>query len=137
MTTVMLQLGDVYADGHGMYEEIHIQVPDLFTISTLRENFEKVKKQLNFDPKRLAEGYSESAVDKEVLQPLVDAGFNFSENVDAQLDDEYDEIYLGPDSFAELLMFMYGYGLEGFSWEVREKPDVLNRETYGYGLFSL
>jgi hypothetical protein len=137
MTTVMLQLGDVWADGHGMYEEIHIRVPDEFTIPVLRENFEKVKKELNFDPKRFANGYGESNIDKDDLQPILNVGFKFSENVDADLDDEYDELYLGPDSFTEILMFVYGYGLEGFEWNLVEKPEVLNQESYGYGLFSL
>lgn len=137
MTTFMLQLGDVYADGHGMYEEIHVQVPSMFTLEELQKNFELAKLALKFDPARVAESYDDSVVEVEVLQPLVDAGFDFSDEVDSRFNDEELYVWLGPDSFAEILMFLFGYDLEGFEWNFVEKPPVLNRETYGYGLFSL
>jgi hypothetical protein len=143
MTTVMLELGDRWADGHGMYEEIHIEVPSLFTIEELRNNFKSAEKEFGVKAREFASGYQDSQVKRDDLQPLVDAGFKFSETTEAGAyfeDGEYideDYIYLGVEDLTEILMFLYGYGLEGFKWKVIEKPPVLNQESYGYGLFSL
>lgn len=142
MTTFLLQVGDVHADGHGMFEEVHVQVPDKFSRETLRANFKDAKKKLGIDPKRFAENYEEYTVDREKLQPLFDAGFTFSENTETQwyFEEkglEEDNVGLHVESLVEILMFFYGYELEGFIWEVVEKPPVLNEESYGYGLFML
>lgn len=143
MTIVNLQLGDVYADGHGIHRDFHINVPDTYSIDDLRVNFKKTVETLGVNPKDFARDYQNSTASLEKIQTLVEAGFLFSKESESAyyyqeaLDNDEDYLYLDEEGMIDILMFFYGYGLEGFGWQRIPSPPVLNEETYGYGLFVL
>jgi hypothetical protein len=136
----MLEFGDRYADGHGQYEEIHVEVPG-YSGDVLRDNFKLNEMELGIDVSTFAADYQDSRVSYEDLRPLFKDGFRFGEHTELGIGDEepteVEEIYIGSDSFTDILMYLYGRGLANFSWRVIEKPEVLNSHgTYGYGMFG-
>ena len=140
MTIVNLQLGDYCADGHGIHRDFHINVPDAYSIDNLRENFKKTVELTGVNPKKFAAEYQDSTAPRDQLQTLVDAGFSFTPDSESHYyftEDNEDKVYLDEDGMIEILMFFYGYGLEGFGWQLIPTPPTLNLEMYGYGLFVL
>jgi len=143
MTTMMVVLGDQYGDGHGMYEEFHVNVPDQYTQKTLQENFKQAVETIGVNLNHFAADYDDYRVSRDNFQPLFDAGLVFPKgtyDIEQYLEgEEYDhEYYIGLDreSFVFILMFLYGYGLPDFTWHDVPKPPQLNEEMYAYGLYS-
>lgn len=136
MTTFRLTFGDECADGHGQYEDVHIEVPG-YSGDDLRANFKINEEELNFDASRLASDYQESQVHYDELVPLFEDGFTFGDKTEVEVEED-EVIYLGIDSFTDILMYLYGRGLANFSWRIIEKPEQLNsgNKLYGYGLFG-
>jgi len=143
MTTMMIVLGDQYADGHGMCEEFHVSVPDQYTREALQENFAKAVEAIGVKLDHFAGDYDDYRVSRDYFQPLLDAGLVFPKgDYDIELyfegEDYADEDYIGLDreSFIFILMFLYGYGLPDFTWSSVRKPPQLNQDMYAYGLYS-
>lgn len=140
---MMVVLGDQYGDGHSMYGEFHVSVPDQFTLEALQENFKKTVETLGVKLDHFAADYDDYRVSREYFQPLLDAGLVFpkgSYDIEQYFEgEEYeDEDYIGLDqeSFIFILMFLYGYGLPDFTWKDVPKPPQLNQNQYAYGLYS-
>lgn len=143
MTVMMIVLGDQYADGHGMYEEFHVSVPDQYTQKALQENFTKAVETIGVNLKQFAGEYDDYQVSRSEFQPLLDAGLVFPKGdyaielyLEGEMYEDDDYIALDTESFIFILMFLYGYGLPDFTWHDIYKPPRLNREMYAYGLYS-
>jgi len=139
MSRFTVSIGDLYDDGHGKYENLQVDVPN-YDRDTLRQNYSKNIKELNFNPESLCDQYEKSSEPIETFLPLLELGFDFSEESNSgitwSIERGEDQIYLGVRAFVELLMFFYGYGLDDFSYTFVEEPELLNENTcIGYGIF--
>lgn len=131
-------VGDWSGDGHDKTQECTVIVPDRFTAEILGANYKKNVKLLGVDPESFANEYEDSILPDEVAAKLEAHGLILN-------DSEFyvhDKFYFGVKAMVKIVMFLFGYGLEGFTWELEELAPVIaggyrveGPSSIGYGLF--
>lgn len=127
MATLKVTIGDYSDDGHGKCDDFIIDFSH--DKETLLANYEKNKELFQMDPEEdFCCDYEDNTISDDYIQRLIDHGLDiYLENKDS------DVHYLGNDEFFAILMFLYGYGLDDFTWT------VVNFESLhcggGYGLY--
>jgi hypothetical protein len=131
-------LGDFYGDGHGITDHHLVNIPKKFTDEILAYNYQKNVKELGVDPEMFANTYEDTSLPQHVLDVMTSHG------VELEGDEDYeDPLVVTSNDMVKILMFLFGHGLEGFTYEVvSETIPSLNGTgrnglpgSVGYGLY--
>jgi hypothetical protein len=134
-------LGDWSGDGHEKTHSYLFTTPNHFTDDILGANYKKSVAELKIDPTKFAKEYEDSTLPEDVFEALQKYGFDVSV-IDRDGDDG--NAYVYSDTMFQILMFLIGYSLDGFEWELRKPPKPLigtwqaeatGSSFVGYGLF--
>lgn len=141
MTQHKIILGDWGGDGHTETSSYLLEIPDQFTTNILVKNYYKNSAELNVDPTTFAVEYEDNIIPVDVVESLVAAGLPLEEFTDS-----YEEgvgAATTPNEMLNILMFLFGRGLEGFTWKhAQSEVSVLIGnfkapiDSVGYGLYE-
>jgi hypothetical protein len=140
MSNRKITLGDYSGDGHNITDVYIVDVPEQFTAEILGRNYQKNVKELDVDPEMFANTYEDMSLPQHVLDVMTKYG------VELEGDEDYGEpLILTSNDMVKILMFLFGHGLEGFTYEVvSETIPSLNGTglnglpgSVGYGLYFI
>ena len=146
MKTFEVPIGDWGKDGHSQCDLFCVSVPDKFSKEALNKNYDKNKELFGFSTKDFVAEYQDSRLPAEKYRILEEYGLKFRWQISNQeysqapednphpLDEDPDNVRLDPDDMLDIVMFYFGHGLEGFSWQEVKYPSLLG--TYNSGYFG-
>ena len=141
MNKFKIVLGDWSGKGHEKTLEYIVVVPDEFHGATLGANYRKNVELLGINPETFANGPEDSKLPADIATKL--AAHNVTMN--SAFYDEDGSVHIDADNMLEILMLLFGYGLDGFAWRLDEEVVTLvgsydaiaaHNSEIGYGLFS-
>lgn len=141
-----ITLGDWSGDGHGITQDYFFETADQFTDEVLGANYDKNIVDLGINPSKLMDSPDEYEIPVAVKQKLQSLDIaNLSKPVNPKYDEPWwdpSEEYadFGPDGMARLILFLVGYGLDGFDYEFVTVPSLIgggksSTPSVGYTLF--
>lgn len=134
-------LGDWSGDGHETAEPFWFETEDRFTTDVLAENYQKNVAEFGIDSTKFANAYSNPGVPTATFKALVELGVEFGTTDYRPKQEAY---YITEMDMIEILMFLFGHGLEDFYWEETTDDTPLLIGGYdaalgllnvGYGLY--
>lgn len=136
MNKFRIVVGDWSGDGHRETKEFTVLVPDAFTSEILGVNYAKSVSSLGIDPELFANDYEDPSIPKIIVDKLA------AHNVIVNTVENKGELYIGPEDMVKIVMFLFGYQLDGFQWELEELAPIIaggykvaGPSSIGYGFF--
>jgi hypothetical protein len=141
MSKRKMTLGDWSGDGHNITNVFVVDIPEEFTAEVLGSNYRKNVLKLDINPEQFAYEYEDNSVPPEVTEKLKQHGIEVD-------NDDYIEgsenFYITGEVMVKVLMLLFGYGLDGFKYEVISEnlPELVGPGSYGgpngvgYGMYS-
>lgn len=109
-------IGDWSDDGHGKHDDFIVEIPDDLTQAKLGENFRKNMDRIGFGPDSFCEEYEDGVIPAGKVKDLLAAGLDMSE---FELEEDDDgSLGITVEDMLKIVMFYFGHGLAGFSYEV-------------------
>ena len=141
MAKFQVIVGDWSGDGHEKTQTFLVVVDDRFTSEILAANYRKNVAELGVDPTTFAAEYEDRSIPADVAKILDSYGVVYNEYKGESFMEDDAMTRVG---MFNIMMFLFGHGLEGFSWEqeftnypvlVGEYRSAIGPEAVGYGLF--
>lgn len=114
----LIAIGDWSDDGHGKHDDLIVEIPDEFTQEILGNQFRANVESIGFGPHQFAHNYEDGKLPVDKLKVLVEAGFDLTllgeDKEDYGLEGG---IWLNAEDMLRIVMFYFGHGLEGFSYQ--------------------
>jgi hypothetical protein len=135
MTKRKITLGDWSGDGHNVTEVFIVDIPEEFTAEILGSNYRKNVLKLGINPEQFANEYEDSTVPEDVAEKLKQHGI--------ELEEDDGTPYISRKQMVKTLMLLFGYGLNGFTYDIISEnlPELVGPGSYGgpngvgYGLY--
>lgn len=113
--TFSVPIGDWSGDGHEKFNTYYVRTTT--DLTTLHENVKRAQEQLGIDIYRdFAPDYGEPCITLNTYNKLLNAGMTLLDQFNVR-EGEPKAVYVGSDDIFRMVMFVYGYGLDNFTWE--------------------
>ena len=142
-------LGDWQRLGHGMTGYDIVEIPDEFTSEILNDNYRRNVQETGVNPEKFADSEGDSLIPVEMVHSLLAKGMKLEDityDYETEPSEDGEDVlvsyaHIADSGMLNVLMFLFGDGLEGFTWKVSswEIPTLVGPgaavSEVGYGLY--